>query len=144
MVNFFRHFIILYLFSTIISSEYATALTDETKSTLRQLSYCTSLTLIEASWSEQKGFLSTANTLRQSVVVFTKVVHDYGIQKGLSDLDIEELNQQMASKIRTEAESSMFFDGPTLNKKNENCLDLIKNDSQLLTIWKTHSNGVIK
>jgi len=107
---------------------------------INQASYCAAAAMAQSQWERRSGRNDMASTLEQATLAYAKTTVGYGQRHGFSEAEIIAQNKKNDERVRNEIKSGFFFDKPSLDAKNENCLDLLKNTPELLAIWRNYFN----
>jgi hypothetical protein len=106
-----------------------------------QLSYCGAIAVGQSIWQKQYGDQSVGSTLEKGAFAYAKTAIEFGMANGLSESEVITINKSNNNKVTEEMKNKSFFDASFLNEKNNNCLNIVKNNSTLLPIWQRYFNS---
>lgn len=105
---------------------------------VNQLSYCAAIAVGQSIWNRQNGNEDVASTLEKGAFAYAKTAVEFGVTDGLSEADVVSLNKTNSNNVTEEMKGRSFFDGGLLNEKNNKCLNMVKNNPTLLSIWQRY------
>ena len=92
----------------------------------------------QSKWNKQNGNEDVASTLEKGALAYAKTAVEFGVANGLSESEVISLYKSNNNKVTEEIKGGSFFDGSLINEKNNNCLNIVKNNSTLLPIWQRY------
>ena len=105
---------------------------------VNQLSYCAAIAVGQSIWNRQNGNEDVASTLEKGAFAYAKTAVEFGVTDGLSEAEVVSINKTNSNNVTEEMKDRSFFDGGLLNEKNNKCLNMVKNNPTLLSIWQRY------